>query len=180
MPRTFKGYPLVTSPGAGANLILVDAAAIAVADDGVELDVSDQAMVQMDDARGAGDRGDAVYVAVARQPRRHPRRALGQLESGDRRRAIHGDAELRWCMQPDDVAAAVVVNMRAILAPVQERIAVLRAKGTEVASLSAVVGHLRERLAVQEQANQTAAAHLAELRQEIAELKELRAVRRSA
>ena len=50
VPTRFKGYPVVVSPGAGANLIFVDAPAIAVADDGIELDVSDQALVQMDDA----------------------------------------------------------------------------------------------------------------------------------
>ena len=43
-------YPVVTSPSAGANLILVDAPALVVADDGVILDTSDQAVVQMDDA----------------------------------------------------------------------------------------------------------------------------------
>lgn len=50
VPTRFKGRPLVVSPGAGANLILIDAAAIAVADGGLTLDVSDQALVQMDDA----------------------------------------------------------------------------------------------------------------------------------
>ncbi len=50
VPRAFKGYPLVVSPSAGANLILLDPPVLAVADDGLELDVSDQALVQMDDA----------------------------------------------------------------------------------------------------------------------------------
>jgi hypothetical protein len=45
-----KNYPVVTSPNAGANLILVDAPALVVADDGVVLDTSDQASLQMDDA----------------------------------------------------------------------------------------------------------------------------------
>jgi HK97 family phage major capsid protein len=50
VPTRFKGYPLVVSPSAGANLILLDPPVLAVADDGLELDVSDQAIVQMDDA----------------------------------------------------------------------------------------------------------------------------------
>ena len=45
-----KNYPVVTSPNAGANLILLDPPALLVADDGVILDTSDQALVQMDDA----------------------------------------------------------------------------------------------------------------------------------
>jgi hypothetical protein len=43
-------YPIVTLPSAGPNLILLDAAALAVADDGVALDTSNEAMVEMSDA----------------------------------------------------------------------------------------------------------------------------------
>ena len=50
VPTRFKGYPLVMSPSAGANLILLDPPVLAVADEGVELDISDQAMVEMNDA----------------------------------------------------------------------------------------------------------------------------------
>jgi hypothetical protein len=49
VPRSYRGYPIVVSPAAGANLILVDAAAVAMADGGVQLDVSNQAAVQMTD-----------------------------------------------------------------------------------------------------------------------------------
>ena len=50
VPGRFRGFPLVLSPSAGPNVILVDAPAVSVADDGLELDVSDQALVQMDSA----------------------------------------------------------------------------------------------------------------------------------
>ena len=50
MPTQFKGYPLVVSPSAGANLILLDPPVLAVADDGLEFDITDQAMVEMNDA----------------------------------------------------------------------------------------------------------------------------------
>ncbi len=45
-----KNYPIITSPYAGANLILVDAPALVVADNGLVIDTSDQALLQMDDA----------------------------------------------------------------------------------------------------------------------------------
>ena len=45
-----KNYPVVTSPNAGPNLILLDPPALLVADDGVVLDTSDEALLQMDDA----------------------------------------------------------------------------------------------------------------------------------
>ena len=50
VPTQFKGYPLVVSPSAGANLILLDPPVLAVADDGLELDISDQAIIEMNDA----------------------------------------------------------------------------------------------------------------------------------
>jgi hypothetical protein len=42
--------PVVTTPGAGANIVAVDAAAVVYADDGLELDLSDQASVELNDA----------------------------------------------------------------------------------------------------------------------------------
>jgi HK97 family phage major capsid protein len=50
VPTQFKGYPLVLSPAAGPNLILLDPPVLVVADDGLELDITDQAMVEMNDA----------------------------------------------------------------------------------------------------------------------------------
>jgi Phage capsid family len=50
VPTTYRGLPIVLAPAAGANAILLDAAAIAVADGGVVLDASDAALVQLDDA----------------------------------------------------------------------------------------------------------------------------------
>lgn len=61
VPTRFKGYPVVVSPGAGANLIFVDAPAIAVADGGLELDTSIDALVQMDDAPAPAD-ATTVYL----------------------------------------------------------------------------------------------------------------------
>lgn len=49
VPTTLMGYPIVQSPAAGANAILVDAPAIAVADGGVELDTSNEAAVELVD-----------------------------------------------------------------------------------------------------------------------------------
>lgn len=45
-----KNYPVVTSPNAGANLILVDAPALIVADAGLDMETSEEALLQMDDA----------------------------------------------------------------------------------------------------------------------------------
>lgn len=63
VPAQFKGYPLVSSPGAGANLILVDAPAIAVADGGLELDISDEALVELNDAPAPPTAG-TVYTSL--------------------------------------------------------------------------------------------------------------------
>ena len=63
VPTRFKGYPLVLSPSAGANLILLDPPVLAVADGGLELDTSDQAIVQMDDAPAAAS-ATTVYVSL--------------------------------------------------------------------------------------------------------------------
>jgi hypothetical protein len=43
------GFPVVQSPSAGMNLILLDASAVLLSDDGVLLDASDEALVQMVD-----------------------------------------------------------------------------------------------------------------------------------
>ena len=51
------------SPSAGANLILLDPPVLAVADGGLELDTSDQAIVQMDDAPAAAS-ATTVYVSL--------------------------------------------------------------------------------------------------------------------
>ena len=50
VPRSYRGFPIVTSPSAGVNGLLVDAAAVAVADAGVQLDTSQQAVIEMNDA----------------------------------------------------------------------------------------------------------------------------------
>lgn len=63
VPARFKGYPLVLSPSAGANLILLDPAVLAVADDGLELDVTDEAMVEMNDA-AAPATAATLYVSL--------------------------------------------------------------------------------------------------------------------
>jgi hypothetical protein len=47
---TVHGVPLVTTDAALSNIIAIDPAGVLVADDGVRLDVSDHADVQMDDA----------------------------------------------------------------------------------------------------------------------------------
>jgi hypothetical protein len=49
-PGTFRGFPVVVSAAAGANVILVDAAAVAVADAGVDLDLSEHATIELVDA----------------------------------------------------------------------------------------------------------------------------------
>ena len=51
---SLAGVPLLTSPAAGAKLILVDAAVVAVADDGLTVERSVNAAVQQDDAPVAG------------------------------------------------------------------------------------------------------------------------------
>ena len=53
VPATYRGYPIAVTPAAGVNAILVDATGIAEADGGVELDISKQAAIQMDDAPAA-------------------------------------------------------------------------------------------------------------------------------
>jgi HK97 family phage major capsid protein len=47
---TLLGLPVAVSPGAGANVIALDAPALFVADEGVDLDVSTQAAIEMTDA----------------------------------------------------------------------------------------------------------------------------------
>lgn len=47
-----RGIEVAVSPAAGDNIIIVDAAAIALADDGVALDVSNQAAIEMVDTPG--------------------------------------------------------------------------------------------------------------------------------
>jgi HK97 family phage major capsid protein len=44
------GIPLLLSPGAGGNLVLFDAATLAVADGGVDVSLSTQSAIQMDDS----------------------------------------------------------------------------------------------------------------------------------
>jgi hypothetical protein len=63
VPARFKGYPLVVSPSAGANLILLDPPVLAVADDGLELDVTDQALIEMNDA-AAPATAATLYVSL--------------------------------------------------------------------------------------------------------------------
>ena len=85
---------MVVSPGAGANLIFVDAASIAVADSGIELDVSDEALVQMDDAPAPATASDDLCESLAGEQDRDPRRAVFELEGGDRQCAVHDDVNV--------------------------------------------------------------------------------------
>jgi hypothetical protein len=61
MPRTYKGYPVIVSAEAGANAIILDANAIMLADDGLQIDASDQAALQMSDAP---DTPPTAYVSM--------------------------------------------------------------------------------------------------------------------
>ena len=49
-------------------------------------------------------------------------------------------------MQRDDVASVVVLTMKSVLAPIQERLATLEARGADAAVLMAALGPLRERV----------------------------------
>ena len=50
VPRTYRGLPIVTTPAAGTNAILLDPSGVAVADGGITLDVSNQAALELVDA----------------------------------------------------------------------------------------------------------------------------------
>jgi hypothetical protein len=47
---TYSGVPVITTPSAGAHIVALDAAAVVYADGGLEIDTSQQAAVEMDDA----------------------------------------------------------------------------------------------------------------------------------
>lgn len=60
---TVLGLPVVTSPGAGANCIVVDAPVVHVADGGLDLDITPDAMLEMVD-NPAGPTAATVMVSL--------------------------------------------------------------------------------------------------------------------
>lgn len=64
---TLLGLPVAVSAGAGANAIIVDAPAIYLADGGIDLDVSDQADLQMSDAPDTPATAASVVVSLWQQ-----------------------------------------------------------------------------------------------------------------
>jgi hypothetical protein len=53
-------------------------------------------------------------------------------------------------MQRDDVASVVVLTMKSVMAPLQERLAVLEARGADAAAMMGSLTAMRERLAALE------------------------------
>jgi hypothetical protein len=57
---TLNGVPVVPSPAAGAQVVVLDAAALAYADGGLAIDVSTEAAVEMTDTPGAAGAGTVL------------------------------------------------------------------------------------------------------------------------
>ena len=145
VPTRFKGYPLVSSPGAGANLIFVDAPAIAVADDGVELEcpIRRWSRWTMRPRRRPPAR---CIRSLARQHGRHSCRAVSQLESRDGRRAVHGDVDL---MRPEVLTRPVVEKSRIdALTRILTNLKGMRADGWQSDAIASYLAHERADLAV--------------------------------
>ncbi len=69
------GVPLLVSPGAGSNLILLDADAILVADGGLELGNSNQATIEMSDAPSGDSTTGTGAAPSSRRFKRRPSRS---------------------------------------------------------------------------------------------------------
>jgi hypothetical protein len=61
---TIFGVPVVTSGSVGARIVMLDASAIVYADAGVEIDLSRQALIQLDSAPDDPPDGDTVMIST--------------------------------------------------------------------------------------------------------------------